>query len=93
MPLISIGYDSEATLSRVYNEVYNGKSTYVGLRYNHVRQLVTNGGITVDFIRSSQNLVDPLIEGLARDLVIKTSEGMELRPIFQDHGTSTQCLI
>ena len=43
--------------------------------------MLTDGIITIDFVRSSQNLADPFTKGLARNLVIKTSQGMGLKPI------------
>lgn len=81
MAPISLHCDSEATLSRAYNQVYNGKSRHIGLRHSYVRQLISEGAITIDFVKSSQNLADPLTKGLARDLILKTSEGMGLKPI------------
>jgi hypothetical protein len=51
--------------------------------HSYVRQLLTDGVITIDFVRSVQNLADPLTKGLARDLVWKTSKGMSLKPL--DH--------
>lgn len=81
MPPISVHCDSQATLSQAYNQVYNGKSRHIGLRHSLVRQMLTDGIITIDFVRSSQNLADPFTKGLARNLVIKTSQGMGLKPI------------
>lgn len=49
---ISIYCDSAATLARAYN----GKSRHIGLRHSYVRNLILNGVIIVDFVRSSQNL-------------------------------------
>jgi hypothetical protein len=83
MSPISLHCDSQATLSRAYSHIYNGKSRHIGLRHSYVRQLLTDGVITIDFVRSVQNLADPLTKGFARDLVWKTSKGMRLKPI--DH--------
>jgi hypothetical protein len=83
MSPISLHCDSQATLSRAYSHIYNGKSRHIGLRHSYVRQLLIDGVITIDFVRSVQNLADPLTKGLARDLVWKTSKGMGLKPI--DH--------
>jgi hypothetical protein len=83
MSPISLHCDSQATLSRAYSHIYNDKSRHIGLRHSYVRQLLTDGVITIDFVRSVQNLADPLTKGLARDLVWKTSKGMGLKPL--DH--------
>ena len=80
MPPVSLHCDSEATLSRAYSQIYNGKSRHIGLRHSCVRQLITDGVITIDYVKSSENLADPLTKGLARDLVLKTSKGMGLKP-------------
>ncbi|KAJ9547348.1 hypothetical protein OSB04_019891 [Centaurea solstitialis] len=80
MPSIPMYCDSEATLSKVYNAVYNGKSRHIGLRHNYVRQLFENGTIKVVFVKSSKNLADPLTKPLTRDLVRTTTRDMGLKP-------------
>lgn len=50
-----------------------------------MRQLITDGVITVEFVRSKDNLADPLTKGLGREMVIKTSQGMGLKPISLNH--------
>ncbi|KAJ9554969.1 hypothetical protein OSB04_009583 [Centaurea solstitialis] len=80
MPSIPMYCDSEATLSKVYNAVYNGKSRHIGLRHNYVRQLFENGTIKVVFVKSSKNLADPLTKPLTRDLVGTTTRDMGLKP-------------
>ena len=82
---ISIHCDSEATLSRAYSHVYNGKSRHIGLRHSYVRDLISNGVITIDYVRSSQNFDDPLTKALPRDVVNKTSRGMGLKPILSNY--------
>jgi hypothetical protein len=54
---------------------------HIGLRHSYARQLLTDGVITIDFVRSVQNLVDPLTKGLARDLVWKTLKWVGLKPL------------
>ena len=80
MAPVSLRCDSQATLSRAYSQIYNGKSRHIGLRHSYVRQLIIDGVITINYVKSSENLVDPLTKGLARDLVWKTSKGMRLKP-------------
>ena len=82
---ISIHCDNQATLARPYNHVYNCKSRHNGLRHSCVRELITNGVITIDYVKSSQNLADPFTKGLLRDLVNKTSRGMGLKPMTENH--------
>jgi hypothetical protein len=78
---ISIHCDSAATLGKAYSHVYNGKSRHLGVRHSAVRELITHGVISVDFVRSQQNLANHLTKGLVRDLVSKSAMGMGLRPI------------
>ncbi|GKA71282.1 hypothetical protein Tco_0777421 [Tanacetum coccineum] len=76
---ISICYDSATTLAKAYSQMYNGKSRHLGVRHNMIRELIMNGVVSIEFVRSQQNLVDHLTKGLARDLVIKSAEWMGLK--------------
>ncbi|GJS30887.1 zinc finger, CCHC-type containing protein [Tanacetum coccineum] len=76
---ISIRCDSVATLAKAYSQMYNRKSRHLGVRHSMIRELTTNGVISIKFVRSQQNLADHLTKGLARDLVIKSAEGMRLK--------------
>ncbi|KAI3734277.1 hypothetical protein L6452_13742 [Arctium lappa] len=81
-PSIPMYCDSEATLSKVYNAVYNGKSRHIGLRRNYVRQLIENGTISIVYVKSRGNLADPLTKPLTRDLVGSTTRDMGLKPLI-----------
>ena len=61
--------------------MYNGKSRQLCQRHNTVRQLISIGVIYVDYVKSKDNIADPLTKGLNRELVEKSSRGMGLRPI------------
>ncbi|GJW40938.1 zinc finger, CCHC-type containing protein [Tanacetum coccineum] len=76
---ISIHYDSVATLAKAYSQMYNGKCRHLGVRHNMIRELIMNGVISIEFVRSQQNLADHLTKGLSKDLVIKSAEGMRLK--------------
>ncbi|GJX02653.1 zinc finger, CCHC-type containing protein [Tanacetum coccineum] len=76
---ISIRCDSAATLAKAYSQMYNGKSRHLGVRHSMIHELITNGVISIEFVRSQQNLADHLTKGMARDLVIKSAEGMSLK--------------
>ncbi|GKB75981.1 zinc finger, CCHC-type containing protein [Tanacetum coccineum] len=66
-------------LLKIPLQMYNGKSKHLGVRHSMIRKLITNGVISIEFVRSQQNLADHLTKGLARDLVIKSAEGMGLK--------------
>ncbi|GJU13053.1 zinc finger, CCHC-type containing protein [Tanacetum coccineum] len=76
---ISIRCDSDATLAKSYSQMYNGKSRHLGDRHSMIRELIMNEVISIEFVRSQQNLADHLTKGLARDVVIKSTEGMRLK--------------
>ncbi|GKC96780.1 zinc finger, CCHC-type containing protein [Tanacetum coccineum] len=79
---IRIKHESnEISISQSYyieKPMYNGKSRHLGVRHSMIRELITNGVVSIEFVRSQQNLADHLTKGLARDLVIKSAEGMGL---------------
>ncbi|KAJ9541434.1 hypothetical protein OSB04_027940 [Centaurea solstitialis] len=79
-PSIPMYCDSEATLLKVYNSIYNGKSRHMGLRHNYVRQLTENGTISIVYVKSCRNLADPLTKPLTRDLIGSTTRDMGLKP-------------
>ncbi|KAJ9536248.1 hypothetical protein OSB04_un000581 [Centaurea solstitialis] len=79
-PSIPMYCDSKATLSRVYNSIYNGNLRHLGLRHNYVRQLIENGTISIVYVKSCGNLADPLTKPLTRDLIGSTTRDMGLKP-------------
>ncbi|GKE28875.1 zinc finger, CCHC-type containing protein [Tanacetum coccineum] len=76
---ISIRCDSVATLAKAYSQMYKRKSRYLGVMRSMIRELITNGVVSIKFMRSQQSIADHLTKGLARDLVIKSAEGMALK--------------
>ena len=82
---ISIYCNSATTLAKVYSQVYTGKSRHIGLKHSYVKNLITNGFIPIDFVRFSEKLSDLLTKELLRDLVLKTSRGMDLKSKLNDH--------
>ena len=59
--------------------MYNGKNRHIRRRHKTVRQLISTGVITVDYVKSKDNIADPLTKGLSRELVQKSSMGMRLK--------------
>nr|GEV81588.1 zinc finger, CCHC-type [Tanacetum cinerariifolium] len=49
---ISIQCDSAATLAKAYSQMYNRKSRHLGVRHSMIRELITNGVISIEFVRS-----------------------------------------
>nr|GEV52122.1 zinc finger, CCHC-type [Tanacetum cinerariifolium] len=76
---ISNTEDNSSTSGWAYSQMYNEKSRHLGVRHSMICELITNGVISIEFVRSQQNLADHLTKGLAKDFVIKSAEGMGLK--------------
>ena len=72
--------DSQTAISIAKNSVYNGKSRHICLRHAVVKQLLKEGTISLEFVRSEKNLADPLTKGLTRKMVPDSSVNMGLKP-------------
>ena len=82
VPHIYVHYDSQKTIGRAQSYIYNGKSRHIRRRHNTVRQLLSNGIISIDYIKSKDNIADPLTKGLSGERVNCSSRGMGLKPII-----------
>ncbi|GJZ22851.1 zinc finger, CCHC-type containing protein [Tanacetum coccineum] len=60
---ISIRCDSAPTMAKAYSQIYNGKSRHLGVRHSMVRELIRNGVISIEFVRTQHNLADHLTKG------------------------------
>ncbi|KAI3755705.1 hypothetical protein L1987_55511 [Smallanthus sonchifolius] len=78
---ICIHCDSQSAIGRAHSTMYNGKNRHIRRRHNTIRQLISTGIITVDYVKSKDNIADPLTKGLSRELVQKSSMGMGLKPL------------
>ncbi|PHU26887.1 hypothetical protein BC332_05219 [Capsicum chinense] len=83
---VCIHCDSQATIDRAENMMYNGKSRHIRRRHNTVGELLSSGIITVDYVKAKDNVSDPLTKGLFREGVERTSKGIGLRPRTSQHG-------
>ncbi|XP_071709085.1 secreted RxLR effector protein 161-like [Rutidosis leptorrhynchoides] len=81
IPPIGIHCDSAPTVAKAHSHMYNGKSRHLGVRHSMKRELITNGVISIDFVRSKQNLANHLTKGLARELVHKSAIDVGLKSI------------
>ncbi|KAF3639018.1 putative aspartyl aminopeptidase-like, partial [Capsicum annuum] len=83
---ICIHCDSQAKIGRAGSMIYNDKSRHIRQRHNTIRELLSSGIITVDYVKSNNNVSDPLIKGLSRERVENTSKGMGLKPRTSQHS-------
>ncbi|GJX37906.1 zinc finger, CCHC-type containing protein [Tanacetum coccineum] len=51
----------------------------IPLWHSMIRELIINGVVSIEFVRSQRNLADNLTKELVRDLVLKSAEGMGLK--------------
>ena len=72
---IRIHCDSQAILERAESAMYNGKSRHIRQRHNTVKQLHSSGIIIIDYVKSSDNVSDPLTKGIVREAVERSSKG------------------
>ncbi|GJR24291.1 zinc finger, CCHC-type containing protein, partial [Tanacetum coccineum] len=79
LKIIHLQVAGAATLAKAYSQMYNGKSRHLGVRHNMIHELIMNEVASIEFVTSQQNLADQLTKGLARDLVLKSAEGMGLK--------------
>lgn len=80
MLAICIHCDNQSTIGRAHSNMYNGKSRHIRRRHNSIRQLLSSGVVTLDYVKSKDNIADPLTKGLNRELVKSASMGMGLKP-------------
>ena len=84
VPAICIQCDSQFAIGKAQNDIYNGKSRHTRRRHNSARKLLLNGIISIDYIKSKDNLADPLTKGLTREQENCTSRGMGLKPMTKE---------
>ena len=81
MPPICIHCDSQSSIGRAQSSMYNGKSRHIRRRHNTIKQQLSTGVISVDFVKYKDNIANPLTKGLNRELVEKSSKGIGPKPV------------
>ena len=78
---IIIHCDSQFVIGRAQSNMYNGKSRNIRRKHNTIKQLFSSGIVTIDYVKSNDNIEDPLTKGLTQELVDQASKGMSLKPM------------
>jgi len=78
---VSIHCDNQTTIARAKNKMYNEKSRHIRLKHKIVKQLLDDGIISLDHVRSELNISDSFTKPLGRKLVENTSRRMRLMSI------------
>ena len=81
IPPILIYCNSTATIDKVKNRYYNGKSRPIRRKHNTVRSYLSSSIITMDYVKSDDNLAYLFTKALAKDRVWNTLRGMRLKSI------------
>ncbi|GMI86656.1 hypothetical protein HRI_002334900 [Hibiscus trionum] len=77
-PSVSMLCDCQAAIAIAKNKTFNAKIRHIHLRHDVVKQLLKDGIISIDYVKSELNLADPLTKPLGRKLIYETSRGMGL---------------
>ena len=56
--------DCQAAISIAKNKAFNGKDKHIRLRHEVVKQLLIDGIISIDYVKSEVNLANPLTKAL-----------------------------
>ena len=65
---------------------YNRKSRHIRHRHDTVRKLLSSEIIRIDYVKSMDNVSDPLTKGLTREEGKRSCKGMNLRLRTSHHG-------
>jgi hypothetical protein len=81
VPAILLHCDNQSVITIVGNAKENAMfSRHVKQRIKSIRHMRNTGEIAVEYINTTQNLVDPFTKGLARAVIDKASREMGLKP-------------
>ena len=78
---MSMHCDCQAAISIANNKTFNGENRHILLRHEVVKQMLKDEIISIDYVKSKVNLVDPLTKPLGRKLILETSNEMRLNQI------------
>ncbi|KAL3639389.1 hypothetical protein CASFOL_017296 [Castilleja foliolosa] len=77
---VMIHCDSQAAIGRANSGFYNGKYRHIRRRHDTVKQLISSGVISIEYVKSIDNLVDPLTKSLPPPVqMYKLLEGMRVK--------------
>ena len=80
---IIIHCDSQSTIGKAQSNMYNDKSRHIRHRHNTIKQLLSSGVVTIDYVKSKANIADSLTKRLTLEVVEQASKGMDLKPMKQ----------
>ena len=82
IPPISMHCDSQVSISKFTIKKINEKRRHLRVRHKSIRNLISHGVISLDFVRSENNIAYSLTKGLTCQQVPKLSREMRLKLII-----------
>ncbi|KAL2231172.1 UNVERIFIED_CONTAM: Retrovirus-related Pol polyprotein from transposon TNT 1-94 [Sesamum indicum] len=77
---VAVHCDSQTTIAKVRSRKYNQKTKrHIQVRLKSIRELVSDRVMGIDFVRTKDNVADPLTKGLNLSQVHKSRLGMGLK--------------
>jgi hypothetical protein len=81
IPAISMNCDNQTVVIKVNSSKDNMKSMrHVKRCLKFIRKLRNSGVIALDYVHTSNNLIDQFIKGLSRNVIESASREMGMRP-------------
>ena len=92
LPAFVIYFDRRTTIDKIKSRKYNKKLTkrHIQVRLKSIRALVYERIIAIEFIRTQDNIADPLTKGLELAVVLKSRLGMGLTTHIDSSTAETQ---
>ena len=81
MSPICIYCDSQSAIGRAQSIMDNGNSRHIRHKHNTIKQQLSIRVISLDYVRSKDNIAGLLTKGLNRKLAYKLLRGMRLKPV------------
>jgi hypothetical protein len=76
---MTLNVDNTGAIDLMKNWSTNGRSKHIDVRFHYLRELVEQGMLQVDFVRSEDNTSDIFTKNLASDLFGKHSKGLGMQ--------------
>ena len=73
--------NSTSALAYAKDLKYHGKAKHIELQYHYIRDMVSQGGVILQYIFTSSMVADPLTKPIARDLFFSHAKSMGLSRI------------
>jgi hypothetical protein len=81
LPAILMNCGNQMVIVKVDSSKDNMKSSrHIKRRLKSIRKMRNSGLITIDYIHTEKNLVDPFTKGLSRNVIDAASKEMGLKP-------------